>query len=65
VSAFNAPFYGSADVGSIVGIAYDSTTGGYWEVGSDGGIYAFHAPFDGSLPGVGVDVNNIVGMAGG
>ena len=39
--------------------------GGYWLVGSDGGLYAFSdAPFKGSVPGVGVHVNNVVAMAG-
>ena len=32
----------------IVGIAGDPTTGGYWVVASDGGIFAFDAPFLGS-----------------
>jgi hypothetical protein len=52
-------------VHNIVGIAYDAATGGYWVVGSDGGIYAFDAPFQGSVPGAGVHVHNIVGMASG
>ena len=29
----------------------DPVTGGYWEVASDGGIFAFHAPFFGSTGG--------------
>ncbi len=38
---------------------------GYWVVGSDGGLYAFgNAGFHGSVPGVGVHVNNIVAMVG-
>jgi hypothetical protein len=37
--------------------------GGYWLVGSDGGVYAFDAPFEGSLPGIGQHVSDIVGMA--
>ena len=40
-----------------------SSTPNYRVVGSDGGIYAFNAPFEGSVPGAGVHVNNIVGMA--
>jgi hypothetical protein len=32
-------------------------------VGADGGIYAFDAPFEGSVPGAGVHVHDIVGMA--
>jgi hypothetical protein len=31
-----------------VGISSDYATGGYWEVASDGGIFAFGAPFFGS-----------------
>jgi len=32
----------------IVGIASDPVTGGYWLVASDGGVFAFDAPFFGS-----------------
>ena len=32
----------------VVGIASDAQTGGYWLVASDGGIFAFGAPFFGS-----------------
>jgi hypothetical protein len=36
---------------------------GYWMVGSDGGVFAFGtAPFVGSLPGLHVTVNDIVGV---
>ena len=35
----------------IVGIAADPLTGGYWEVASDGGVFAFNAPFSGSMGG--------------
>jgi hypothetical protein len=43
-------------VDDIVGIAVDNANNGYWELGADGGIFAFGgAPFDGSphnqLPG--------------
>ena len=39
-------------------------TSGYWATGSDGGIFAFgNAGFFGSLPGLHVTVNNIVGIA--
>ena len=34
--------------GSIVGITPDPVTGGYWLVGSDGGVFSFGAPFFGS-----------------
>jgi hypothetical protein len=33
----------------IVGMAVDPKTGGYWLVASDGGIFAFNAPFYGSV----------------
>ncbi len=37
--------------------------GGYWLVGSDGGVFAFGgAQFYGSLPQIGVHVHNIVGI---
>jgi hypothetical protein len=37
---------------------------GYWLIGSDGGLFAFpNAPFENSLPGLGIHVNNIVGAA--
>ena len=37
---------------------------GYYSVGSDGGVYAFgSASFAGSVPGAGVHVNNVVGLA--
>jgi hypothetical protein len=29
----------------------DSATGGYWEAGADGGVYAYDAPFHGSAGG--------------
>ncbi len=46
----------------VVGIAADPT-GGYWLVGSDGGIYAFGgAPFYGSLGGTRLE-RPVVGMA--
>jgi hypothetical protein len=36
---------------------------GYWMVGKDGGVFAFgNAGFVGSLPGLGVKVNDIVGV---
>ena len=46
----------------IVGMAADPTTGGYWMVSSDGGIFSFNAPFVGSLGGIAL-TRPIVGMA--
>ena len=46
----------------MVGMSLDSATGGYWLVASDGGIFAFDAPFDGSMGGVPLN-QPVVGMA--
>ena len=46
----------------IVGMAADPATGGYWLVASDGGIFSFNAPFDGSTGGMPLN-KPIVGMA--
>ncbi len=46
----------------IVGTATDRTTGGYWLVASDGGVFAFGAPFLGSTGALAL-VRPIVGMA--
>jgi len=36
---------------------------GYWQVGSDGGLFSFgDATYYGSLPGLHIKVSNIVGM---
>ena len=41
-----------------------SPGGGYWMVGADGGVFSFgDAGYFGSVPGVGVHVGDIVGMA--
>jgi len=32
----------------IVGMTSDPATGGYWLVGSDGGVFAYGAPFLGA-----------------
>ena len=49
----------------ITGIAATPDGKGYWMVGADGAIYAFgDAPYEGSLPGLGVRVSKpIIGMA--
>jgi hypothetical protein len=36
---------------------------GYWIVQPDGGVFSYGAPFLGSLPGIGIHVSNIVGIA--
>ena len=36
----------------IVGMAVDPATGGYWLVASDGGVFSFNAPFEGSTGGI-------------
>jgi hypothetical protein len=35
---------------------------GYTLVGSDGGVFNFGSPYEGSLPGLGIHVNNVVGI---
>ena len=46
----------------IVSIVPTPDGGGYWLIGSDGGVFAFgDATSQGSLPGLGVSVNNVVG----
>jgi photosystem II stability/assembly factor-like uncharacterized protein len=54
---------GPAGGAPFVGMAVDDSTGGYWLVNSGGGVFAFGAPFRGSVPGVGKHVSNIVGIA--
>jgi N-acetylmuramoyl-L-alanine amidase len=46
----------------VVGSATDPATGGYWLVASDGGVFAFNAPFYGSAGGLTLNAP-IVGMA--
>jgi Glycosyl hydrolases family 43 len=46
----------------VVTGAADLATGGYWEVGSDGGVFTFDAPFAGSMGGRRLDAP-VVGMA--
>jgi hypothetical protein len=45
----------------IVGMAADPATGGYWLVASDGGIFSFNAPFEGSTGAISLN-KPIVGM---
>ena len=47
----------------IVGMVPTANDQGYFLVGRDGGVFAFgNAPFENSLPGIGVSVNDIVGI---
>ena len=53
VAAFGAAVCYGAMTGTpltrpIVGMAVDRATGGYWLVASDGGVFSFNAPFEGS-----------------
>jgi len=45
-----------------VGIAFDPNSGGYYEVASDGGIFNFGAPFQGSTGGIHLN-QPVVGLA--
>ena len=61
------PFCGSAGAEHlaepVVGLAMAPSTGGYWEVASDGGIFTYGAaPFLGSMGGVRLN-SPVVGMA--
>ena len=48
----NASFHGSAGAiplaAPIAGMAVDPSTGGYWLLGTDGGVFAYGAPFLGA-----------------
>ncbi|HVA44735.1 MAG TPA: hypothetical protein VNF50_14730, partial [Acidimicrobiales bacterium] len=64
----DAGFYGSDGAahlaGPMVGMAATPDGKGYWLVGADGGVFSFgDAGYLGSLPGSGVHVSDIVGMA--
>jgi hypothetical protein len=43
-------------------MALDPSTGGYWEVAADGGVFTFNAPFYGSEGGVALQAP-VVGIA--
>jgi hypothetical protein len=48
----------------IDGMMLTQDAGGYWLVAADGGIFTFgDATYQGSVPGLGVSVRNIVGGA--
>jgi hypothetical protein len=63
----DAPFYGdlstlgAAQPSNIVSLVPYGNDTGYWIIGGDGGIFGYNAPYLGSLPSLGVVVNNIVG----
>ncbi|MHB8220574.1 MAG: fibronectin type III domain-containing protein [Acidimicrobiales bacterium] len=45
-------------------MAATPTNAGYWIVSADGGVFSYRAArFEGSLPGLGVSVNDVVGIA--
>jgi hypothetical protein len=46
----------------VVGMAVQPDGSGYWEVASDGGLFAFNAPFFGSAGGMPIN-QPVVGMA--
>ena len=51
---------------NIVSVVPTPDGKGYWLIGSDGGVFAFgDATSQGSLPGLGVGVSDIVGGAHG
>jgi hypothetical protein len=45
----------------VVGMAVQPDGSGYWEVASDGGLFAFNAPFFGSAGGMPIN-QPVVGM---
>jgi hypothetical protein len=49
----------------IVGIAATPSGNGYWLAGADGGVFSYgDAQFEGSIPGLGIHIGNIVGITG-
>jgi hypothetical protein len=64
----DARFHGSLGAvrlsSPIVGMVRTPTGNGYWLVAGDGGIFTFgDAAYDGSVPGLGVHIHNVVGIA--
>jgi len=63
----DATFHGSTgDVAlaqPIVGMAIGGDGSGYWLSAADGGIFAFDAPYYGSLPSQGVSVTDVAGIS--
>jgi hypothetical protein len=68
VFAFHGGFYGSLPglgihVDNVVGITPAANYGGYYLVGSDGGVFSFgDTAYEGSLPGLGIHVKDVVGI---
>ena len=62
----DASFHGSTGnitlAQPVIGMAATSGGSGYWLAASDGGIFAFNAPFYGSLGGSGV--SGVAGIIG-
>jgi hypothetical protein len=50
--------------GQVVALVPTSNGGGYWLIGADGGVFNFgNAGYDGGLPGLGVNVDDVVSAA--
>jgi hypothetical protein len=63
-SATNNCVLTQAGVQDIVGIAVDNANGGYWEVGADGGVFAYSgAPYLGNALGVIPQGQSVVAIA--
>jgi hypothetical protein len=68
VFSFGPSFYGSTGNlklnQPVVALTSTADGKGYWFVAKDGGVFAYgDAAFHGSVPGVGVHVSNVVGIA--
>jgi len=61
-TAFHGSLAGTPLSAPIVGIAYDTATGGYWLAGADGGVFALDAPFFGAATSLHLS-QPIVGIA--
>jgi len=62
----DAAYYGSVPglgihVSDVVAAVPTPSGGGYWLVGSDGGVFSFgDAAYYGSVPGLGIHVSDVV-----
>lgn len=63
----DAGYYGSISGGSggpqTVGLVPTQAGTGYWEIDADGGVFSYGAPFYGSLPGLGIHVDDVVSVS--